>query len=299
MSQFIIPSILFVATFAIMFAAISCWGYFVRKRNRRSPLTRNLLRSPGETLRSQLEKIDQETDYFLIVSIFTPLLMYGIHISTSYFSAKPETISRILASGAAGICVLGFSMWKVLTLSDSGRRKRLGMEGELYTGSELNQLLLSGCRVFHDVPTDYGNIDHVVVSKSGVFVVETKMIGKLREGGSAKITIDYPRKCVKFSDRDWRLPTEQLDTNAAWLSNFLKSSVGRPVKVEPMLALPGYFIEKRIGRGAVVFNPKNPETFFVQKHEIHSSNDIQQIAFQIEQLCRNIKPSFLYKKTWQ
>ena len=62
----------------------------------------------------------------------------------------------------------------------------LGLDGELATAEELNQLMLDGCRVFHDVPIRYGNVDHVVVHRSGVYAVNTKLLGQLpRNDGDA------------------------------------------------------------------------------------------------------------------
>ncbi|MBN1547047.1 MAG: NERD domain-containing protein [Syntrophaceae bacterium] len=51
---------------------------------------------------------------------------------------------------------------------------RLGYEGEMATGQELNMLMLEGYHVFHDFPADRFNIDHIVVSPNGVIAIETK-----------------------------------------------------------------------------------------------------------------------------
>ena len=168
------------------------------------------------------------------------------------------------------------------------------MEGEVATGEELNQLMLDGCRVFHDIPFEYGNIDHVVVSTSGVFSVETKTHAKSNQSGSEKVTIDFNNDTVRFSDWTWKIPAKQLETNSRWLSQYLSNSTGMKVESEAMLALPGYFIEERIGKGGVfVFNPKQPKKFFLNSRSVFTA---QQIAHQLEQLCRDVKPSFGYKK---
>jgi hypothetical protein len=50
------------------------------------------------------------------------------------------------------------------------REYRLGFAGERAVAEELNQLMLDGCRVFHDVPMEpYGNIDHVLIAPAGIF----------------------------------------------------------------------------------------------------------------------------------
>ena len=69
------------------------------------------------------------------------------------------------------------------------------------------------------------------------------------------------------------------------------------VEAESMLALPGYFIEKRIGKSKIfVFNPKQPKKFFLHSRVVFTHEQVQRIAHQVEQLCRDVEPSFGHKK---
>lgn len=256
-----------------------------------------MLRGPGESLRTEIEDLEVESSFWLLMTFTAPFLLFSTHISRLYFLSKTTSVTETTTMLVTIIIVLLFMIRKVLRNIDLMRRKRLGMEGEIATGEELNQLMLVGCRVFHDIPFEYGNIDHVVVSTSGVFSVETKTHAKLNENGSEKVTIDFNNNIVKFSDWNWKIPTKQLETNARWLSQYLTSATGMRVETEAMLALPGYYIVKRIGKGSVfVFNPKQPKKFFLNSRTVLSSQQVQQIAHQLEQLCRDVEPSFGYKK---
>ena len=167
------------------------------------------------------------------------------------------------------------------------------MEGEIATGEELNQLMLHGCRVFHDLQFEYGNIDHVVVSQSGVFSVETKTLAKANHSGSEKVTVDFANNRIQFTDWNCPIPTKQLKTNSRWLSQYLSSATGMKVEAESMLALPGYFIEKRIGKSNFfVFNPNQPKKFFSNSRVVFTPEQVQRIAHQVENSCRDVKPSF-------
>ncbi len=199
-----------------------------------------------------------------------------------------------------GVLMTSVAGWKLLSLLRQRKLMTLGLEGELATGEELNQLMLLGCRVFHDVPARWGNLDHVVISHSGVYLVNTKMIGKPKDGdGNADVFVDHSTNTVRFPDRTWRIPVDQLETERKWLTQHLTSAVGRQVEVEPMVALPGWFIKERIGRGPVyVFNPFKPSKFFVQKRSVLSDEMVDRIAHQLEQLCRDVEPSYRAKSNW-
>lgn len=53
----------------------------------------------------------------------------------------------------------------------------VGAWGEEATGRELARLDQARWSVFHDVPTERGNIDHLVVGPGGVFVLDSKRVG--------------------------------------------------------------------------------------------------------------------------
>jgi hypothetical protein len=290
-----LPSILVVCGFAFLALVVYVWRRKERRQVRHSPLSQNLIRSPGHSLRQRIEEIGFDIDAYLVVFILIPFLIFTLHVSQSYFGRQSESILRIVTSVSVG-CVLTFLAGrKLLKLLSKRKLLVLGFEGELATGEELNQLMLEGCRVFHDVPFRYGNIDHVVVSRSGIFSVNTKVVGKLKETNG--VVVDYSDNTVRFPDRTWRIPIAQLETEANWLGRTLTSAVENDVNVEPMIALPGWFIKERIGRGQVcVFNPTKPKKFFVHDRLVYSDEMIQKITHQLELLCRNVEPSYRSKR---
>ena len=287
------PLVIILATIGILFVVFHWWRSKIRKRNRRSPLTRKMLRSPGESLRNEIEELDAENNFLIVMTIMAPILLYAITLSQIHFSSNPKPVVSWGAFVLIALLAMIYFLRQVFSNFETLRKKRLGMEGEIATGEELNQLMLHGCRVFHDLPFEYGNIDHVVVSQSGVFSVETKTLAKLNASKSEKVTVDFARNELQFSDRSWNIPVKQLETNSRWLGKHLSSATGIKVEAEPMLALPGYFIEKRIGKSSFfVLNPKQPKKFFSNSRIMFTPEQVQRIAHQVEQLCRDVEPSF-------
>ncbi len=70
-----------------------------------------------------------------------------------------------------GTAIIGF---KWLRITRERGDYRLGFDGERFVGEELNRLVAKRFEVYHDVPFDGFNIDHVLVGSPGVFSVETK-----------------------------------------------------------------------------------------------------------------------------
>ena len=112
-----------------------------------------------------------------------------------------------------------------------------------------------GAWVYHDVPGENFNIDHVVVSPKGVFAVETKGYTKPAQlKGREGATVDYDGGSLQFPMWKTSRPIEQADRQAAWLSKWVSSAAGLAVQAIPVVALPGWFVTIS-GQGTVrVYN---------------------------------------------
>jgi hypothetical protein len=255
-----------------------------RKRSgKRPPFQDQLLRSPGERLRGEIADISDEIATYAMSASTFPLLLFGI-----YMTGVVKFSSLLLWFMCVGFT--GFLMWRIMTLINRRRDLRLGLAGEMATGEELNRLMLDGYHVYHDFPADRFNIDHILVGPSGVFAVETKARSKGSRGDrkdEAKVT--YDGEHLKFPSWVTSEPIDQAKAQATWLSKWLSSAVGDPVKVSPMVTIPGWYIERKSPNGVAVLNPKQVQTYLNAKNEtVLSESMIKRICHQLEQKCRDV-----------
>jgi Nuclease-related domain len=292
-----VPMLLLLIPIAIMIGLILLWGRRGRQSGKRSPLTQDLLRSPGESLREQLWDVDFDIAITLGFSAMPPILAYVVYLSTRVFESKePTVIVTVLASvvGIGGLAWFGRRLWIALELR---RNLRLGYEAEVAVGQELNQLGLSGFHAFHDIPAKSGaefNIDHVLVGRTGVFAIETK--GRAKPGNrteSAHWEVGYDGKTLKFPGWQESEPLEQAQRQAKWVSKWLTAAVGETVSAQPVLVLPGWFIRKTEPTGMLVLNATQIQSYFPKAAgSTHLSDQlVRRIVHQLDQRCRNVAPS--------
>ena len=120
------------------------------------------------------------------------------------------------------------------------------------------------------------------------------MYGKLKAvGGNADVVVDHNNDTLRFPDRNVTMPVKQMEAQSRWLATFLSSATGDSVSVESILAIPGWNVTNRIGGSSVfVINPTKPKRFFAHKNRrVLSAPQIQRVAHQLEQLCRDIEPA--------
>lgn len=290
----LLPPALTVIPIFLVLIGISHWkkkSAIFRKKN---PLTQDLLRGPGETIRNEIEDINLDFTAYLTIITTIPLLLYSTLLTMQLINGQPTKFGIAVIYILMGVIVLGFCVFKMLKIVKRKRNLTLGFEAELAVGQELNELARDGARVFHDIPADGFNIDHVVVSPKGIFAIETKGRSKpVHENGKAAgWKVEHDGTTLKFPGWQETEPFKQADRQAAWLQNWLTKATGDSVSAKPVLMLPGWYVSGPVTDRVLVLNGKNTQKFFTQNGEdILSPTLIARIAHQLDQRCRNIKPT--------
>jgi len=264
-----------------------------QRKHRRNPLTFQMLRAPGETINKSIEQLSEDIDQHLTFSGVVPLLCFSTYLTTR-FIAKTN-ISPIFLIILA-LCYMTFSGIQLNKMLRQRHKEVLGLDCERAVGQELSQLMLDGYRIFHDFQADKFNIDHIVIGENGVFAIETKGRAKPDRGkGKEEARVTYDGQSLQFPSWSEQEPLEQAKRQAAWLSNWLSKAVGAPVAVKPVLALPGWYVERK-KPDFIIFNGKNPQFLLKFKAESPLSSEmIQRVAHQIDQRCRNVAPQAYQK----
>lgn len=272
-----------------------CLALYIRyqRKQRRNPLTFQMLRAPGESINSRIEQLNDDigTDFAFVG--FIPLFCYSAFLSVRYLAnAKISPWTYVIIA----LAYIIFFAYRLNRAIRQRHNEQLGLDCERAVGQELNHLMMDGCRVFHDFMADNFNIDHIVIGENGVFAIETKGRAKPNRGkGQEDVKVTYDGQSLQFPTWREQAPIEQAKRQALWLSSWLSKAVGESVSVKQALALPGWFIERKMP-DLIIFNGKNPQFLIKMRTDSPLSPEmVQRISHQIEQKCRDVEPQ-AYKK---
>ncbi len=283
----------YLAVFGLVIALLWMLIWWMRRSGarRRSPLARNLLRSPGDSLRPELEDLNSDIMGLCCLMLIMPLVVYSIWITQIHFGAATISAGNLVWLCAVIIAALGYLLLKLRRVLERRRSLYLALDGEMAVGQELNQLMRKGYAVYHDFPADRFNIDHVVVAPGGVFAVETKSRAKHTAGDAkAEAEVIYDGQTLRFPRWESREFLDQATRQATWLSQWLTSAVGEQVTAMPVLALPGWFIN-RVQRGPVqVISGRDANNLVRPGETILSASMMQRIVHQLDARCRTVEP---------
>ena len=153
-------------------------------------------------------------------------------------SAPPQPV--VLSLTAA--LIVAYAAYNTVHLRPRLKSMRLGLDGEKTVGQSLESLRSQGCRVFHDIPAEGFNIDHVVIGPKGVFAIETKTFSKPARGETVA-KHDGDRILFNGLEPD-RNPVTQARAVRSWMSDLLFRTTARRWPVRGVVILPGWFVEQ-------------------------------------------------------
>lgn len=134
-------------------------------------------------------------------------------------------------------------------------------------------------------------MDHVVLTPAGVFCIETKCRRKPRgmspDGQQGhKVIFDGQQLIFPSPMGADRHGVDQATRNASWLSNKLTALNGTAIPVEPILVLPGWWVEMKIKGPVIVMNPKGLGSVLNGRKPILSDAQQRAIYAQLEERCK-------------
>jgi hypothetical protein len=203
------------------------------------------------------------------------LAVYDWTVVLLHFTPRPYVSTTLFLLGA------GYATYKYFDFKRTVERLRLGRDGERIVGQFLEDLRADGARVFRDLVGEGLNIDHVVVSPHGIFVLETKSYSKPGRGDAV---LEYDgERLLRHGVEFTRHPVHQAQALARWLADQLVESTGRRFPIRPVVLVPGWFVEisKKRPPGVWVLNPKQLSAYIAQEPVTLKREDVALVSSRI------------------
>jgi hypothetical protein len=207
------------------------------KKVTRSPIKDKPLRYPGQSLDEAIQKLfDEDIFPYLASSLFIVIITM-----MEWYRWYKETPYSPVMYTALSISFVLYSLFKVRKFRKRLDKLKLGRDGERVVGQYLDQLRMSGCRVFHDIIGDKFNLDHVIISQCGIFIIETKTYSKPESG---RAEVHYDGKSIRVDTFDTgRKIIAQAESQVVWLKMMLEESTGKVYPIRPVIVFPGWYVK--------------------------------------------------------
>jgi hypothetical protein len=249
----------------------------------RSPLKASPLRNPGQSLDEEIRTVldEQLLPYFLGVVFLWSLALVEAIGAWRDLPRRPWVYACVALMGTALLAR------RFLSIRRKVESLRLGRDGERVVGQYLDGLRENGARIFHDIPGQGFNLDHVVISERGIYVVETKTHTKPE--ANAQVVFDGEHVTVAGFAPD-RNPVQQATAEAKWLAGLLHKSTGKRFPVRGVVVYPGWWVERmnRERHSEVwVLEPKALPTWIENSFSSIAPEDVALASFHLSRYVRS------------
>ncbi len=280
---------LYLAAYALCLGVL--WIWRVNRRRERPPAAPKLLRGPGESLRWRLQQLDDALLLHAFGAAFLPMGVFVGGLMLALNLPANERDPAMLGAFALFVLTLVFAGRWMLEKFTLRRDCHLGLLGEKIVAEAIAPLVTEGAQIFHDVPAGSFNLDHVIVSPTGIYAIETKT----RRAGRA--LPDRKPDEIEFDGRQliypWGEDTFGLDQamhRAAWLTNWLRDTAGEPVTAVPVLTFPGWNVATTAAGAEVhVVSPSAIPGLVRNRAVTLNPAQLEHIARQLEVRCRDVE----------
>ena len=242
-------------------------------------------RVQGESLQ---EKI-REYEFKVMGQVMLPAFFVAMTLFVWYVYLASLTLDFLCAVAFTAISLLlivrGYV--KVKKIRGMLKRYRKGLEGERLVGESLNQLSNESTYVFHDIPGERFNVDHIIVSTRGIFVIETKHFNRdlcqefYYDGSMIYRVMKDGRKflCPKL------LP--QIDGEARFIEHEIERRTDTKLPVVKVAILIGSYINSTENfKDYWLLNESSFVTAFRQSKEIYDASVVKLVATHIREMVK-------------
>jgi len=199
------------------------------------------------------------------------VLCVATYLASSVLLARIHVRGASLVALAAPLVLAGFIAFQMLRARSAHSSWNKGAWGERRIAFRLRNL--KGSSVHHDlaIAGSSANVDHVVINRGGVFVIDTKQRG-------GQIVLEKRRVVAHYGKKEFEVPLE----TTKWEAQRVSSQLGFPTM--PVLCLTGGKMNRRYREvdGVVVISDKSLKSWLRKqsRRKVLSQEQLEQLQFQ-------------------
>lgn len=253
--------------------------------DKKSPIKRAVLRNPGQSLEERIDYLINEKAMTYFMMVLLMFVLTGYEWWRFIFDSPPQPwiLTALL------FIVIIYVIPKTLKIIKEVRNLRQGLAGERAVGQFLDDLRERGWKVIHDLVFEGYNLDHVLISRHGVFVVETKTMSKPAKG---KPEIYYDGQQIIIDGyRPEKNPVTQVLAGAGSLQELILELTGKKYYVRPVVSYPGWYVNAsaEAQKEVWVLSTRALPGFIGRQGEVLSNEDVASLTKHLRDYVRNQK----------
>ena len=271
-------------TFVFLLAAKS-WNFVARSMNAHPNFPDAIMREAAQRFRDELEALSRKQSTYLGASLMFVFIFTVAHTfeADRLFEGYPAwqlygLLATLLAAAA-------FALYRLVLTIRQWRQVRYLRDANIAVGHSLQRIAVGHGRVFHDVLTPTGTVDHVLVGPGGIYAVNVVAHRAMR-----RENVELADGELHFRPDGKTFPIAGIASKTTRLEQEFRDLLKNAVRVRSIIAVPGWHADSQSSEGHLIVNERTLPMLRGWKDEADYLMDEDVQALQ-QHLTKNCKRS--------
>jgi hypothetical protein len=239
-------------TSTILFLLVAkSWSAFSRTVGSTPSFADSIMHEAAQRFRDELERIGSSQAIYLSGTLVFIVLFAAAYLlqAQTLFAGYPSW--QLWLQFAFLVLAASFAGWRLVRTVFAYREVRFVRDANVAVGHQLQQISTGANRVFHDVKTSAGVVDHVLVGQTGVYAINV-VPRRAARNGSAGLKNNH----LLFSNGIEPVPIVDITASALRLEKEISKLLGHNVRVRSVIAVPGWNIGNQTSEQHLLVNER-------------------------------------------
>ena len=237
-------------TFVFLLAAKS-WSLVARSMNAHPNFPDTIMREAAQRFRDELEALSRRQSTYLGASLMFVFIFVVAHTFEAHqlFDGYPAWQLYVLL--ATLLAAAGLVLYQLGRTIQQWREVRYLRDANIAVGHSLQRIAVGHGRVFHDVRTPAGVVDHVLVGPGGVYAVNVVAHRAMR-----KESVAIADGELRFKPDGKQIAINDIAAKTTRLEQDFRELLKNSIRVRSVIAVPGWHAESQSSDGHLVVNER-------------------------------------------
>jgi hypothetical protein len=240
-----------IACTVVFLLAAKFWHLFARSLNAHPNFPDAIMREAAQRFRDEFEALSRKQSAYLGASLTFVFIFVVAHTFEARLLFEGYPAWQLYLLLATLLAAAGFALYRLVRTIRDWRRIRFLRDANIAIGHSLQRIAVGQGRVFHDVATPAGVVDHILVGPGGVYAVNVVAHRAMR-----RESVQLADGELRFKPDGTTIPIADIASRTTRLEQEFRDLLKNSVRVRSVIAVPGWHADTQSGDGHLVVNER-------------------------------------------
>jgi len=259
------------------------WNALTRTVGSNPKFADSIMREAAQRFRDEVDRLSSSQSIYLGAALVFVLLFVAAYVlqAQDLFLGYPAwqlNLQLIFLTLAAG-----FAAYRLGSTVLARRQMSFLRDANVAIGHQLHQITSGSTRVFHDVVTSAGIVDHIVIGQSGIYAVNV-VAHRAHKRGSAILKGNE----IRYSNSKATDSIVELAAKTSRIEKEFRQVLGHNVRVRSVIALPGWDIGEQTNENHLLVNERTIAMLrgWKDQSDYLMNEDVDELHRELTERCR-------------